>query len=118
MKHTHVTDAELQAATRGDRKAIGHLYEVYQPRVLEWAEFKGARREGAGYTSEDIAQDVFVVVLEKLNKFSGRPVRDFENWLFMVTRNKGADVANENARYELGFDPAEVLDKGEDDDDQ
>ena len=73
------TDAELIAAVlKGDAASFEPLVKKYQPRVFATAR-RYARRESE---VEDIVQEVFLKVFQKLGSF--RSEAPFEHWLMRV----------------------------------
>jgi len=81
-----LSDAEerlLVARTQlGDQEALGQLVRQYSPR-LTWY----VRRFGMGPdTSDDVVQEVWLVVLTKMGKL--RDTAKFRPWLYGIARNK------------------------------
>ena len=77
-----MTDEALASrATDGDREAFARLFERYQRPIQALA-----RRMGCGEDrSRDLAQDVFVRVLDRVGRFD--PSRRFSSWIFRVAAN-------------------------------
>ena len=75
------TDSELAAAfVAGRPGARDALLDRWLPQVLAW----GARLGGPAVDAEDVAQDVFIVVINRLEDV--RDLERFPAWLFGVTR--------------------------------
>jgi len=74
-------DAEVTAAAAGDRRAFERLYRVHVDRVYAICLRMLADRQWA----EEVTQDVFVRVWQKLPSFRGEST--FSTWLHRVTVN-------------------------------
>jgi RNA polymerase sigma-70 factor (ECF subfamily) len=70
------------AAKAGDPEAFGSLFDVYYGPVYRYV----ASRVGRPSDAEDLAQLVFVKVLEALPRYEQRGV-PFGGWLFRLARN-------------------------------
>lgn len=73
----------VDAAQQGDQGALGELYDYYFPRVYRFV----AARLGAGEDAEDVTEEVFLKVIDGLDKFRWRDV-PFGAWLFRIARNE------------------------------
>ena len=72
----------VAAAKAGDPEAFGSLFDVYYGPVYRYV----ASRVGRPSDAEDLAQLVFVKVLEALPRYEMRGV-PFGGWLFRLARN-------------------------------
>lgn len=78
-----ITQAEIEQvvsrAVRGDRAAIGKLYETYVETIYRYVSY----RVSASADVEDLTAEIFVKMLEGLPKYrpSGAP---FEAWLYRI----------------------------------
>jgi len=72
----------VAAAKAGDPEAFGSLFDVYYGPVYRYV----ANRVGRPSDAEDLAQLVFVKVLEALPRYEQRGV-PFGGWLFRLARN-------------------------------
>jgi RNA polymerase sigma-70 factor (ECF subfamily) len=72
----------VEASQRGDPEAFGSLFDVYYGPVHRYV----AARVGRPGDAEDLAQLVFVKVLEALPRYEARGV-PFGGWLFKLARN-------------------------------
>jgi len=72
----------VAAAKAGDPEAFGSLFDVYYGPVYRYV----ASRVGRPSDAEDLAQLVFVKVLEALPRYEQRGV-PFGGWLFRLARN-------------------------------
>jgi RNA polymerase sigma-70 factor (ECF subfamily) len=68
------------AAQSGDRAAFGSLFERFEPRVFALA----LRRLGRFCEAEELSQDVFVQVLEKIGQL--REPESFGGWVRSIAR--------------------------------
>src|SRR3989442_13423682 len=72
----------VDAARAGDASALSELYTLYFPRVYRYI----LARTGNTYDSEDLAEEVFMRVLEAIDRFQWRDV-PFSAWLFRIAHN-------------------------------
>lgn len=80
---TWSSDRELvDAILAGEREQFDLLYETYFPRVYRFA-LKRLRDPG---DAEDVAQDVFMTLLNALPSYQGQS--SLIVWIFGITRNK------------------------------
>ena len=88
--------AELVArAQQGDRVAFATLYEQYRPLVYR---FLRRRLDGADETVEDLTEDVFVKLYEKLDRYVERGV-PFTAWLYRIAHNQLVDFVRTLPRH-------------------
>jgi RNA polymerase sigma-70 factor, ECF subfamily len=73
--------ADVTAATTGDRRAFERLYRTHGPRVFALC----LRMTGDRVTAEELVQDVFVRAWQKLESFRGDSA--FGTWLHRVAVN-------------------------------
>lgn len=75
-----VADEErwIDAARRGDKKAFGHLVEVYQTPIYNLA----YRMLGNRSEAEEAAQEAFIRAYRHLGSYD--PGRPFSSWLFSI----------------------------------
>ena len=74
------TEAILERAIAGDVRAQNQLFDEWLPQVLGWA----ARMGGTRVDPEDVASDVFITVLTRLETLRDRQA--FPSWIFQITR--------------------------------
>ena len=80
--------AELVAqAQQGDQMAFASLYEQYSPLVYR---FLRRRLDGSEQVVEDLTEDVFVKVYEKLDRYVERGL-PFTAWLYRIAHNHLVD---------------------------
>lgn len=80
-------EAELvQRAKQGDLAAFTEIYDQHQPAVYRYVFF----RVGDVATAEDLTSEVFVRMVEKIDRFAyrGRPLL---SWLYTIARNLVTD---------------------------
>lgn len=81
------TDASLlRAYAKGDLSAFERLYQRHKSAIFNFL----YRSLGNFAAAEDIAQDVWLVVVNKADSFESREA-SFKTWLFTVARNKLID---------------------------
>ncbi len=92
----------LERLKKGDRAALEELAEAYLPQLLRAARGMGFSRE----ESEDLAQSVFMVMIESAPRFEARShIRTF---LFGIFYNKVSEHLRETQR-EREFDPIDEV---------
>lgn len=76
----------VRMAQDGDTSSFGALYEHFFDRIYRYVSFK----TGSASEAEDITGEVFVRMLESINKFKwqGHP---FSSWLFRIAHNLVVD---------------------------
>jgi RNA polymerase sigma-70 factor (ECF subfamily) len=74
-------------AQQGDQTAFADLYAQYSPLVYR---FLRRRLDGADEVVEDLAEDVFVKVYEKLDRYVERGL-PFTAWLYRIAHNHLVD---------------------------
>jgi RNA polymerase sigma-70 factor (ECF subfamily) len=80
--------AELVSrAQQGDQMAFAELYETYRPLVYR---FLRRRLDGSDEVVEDLTEDVFVKVYEKLDRYVERGL-PFTAWLYRIAHNHLVD---------------------------
>lgn len=72
----------VDAARAGDERALSDLYTLYFPRVYRYI----LARTGSTYDAEDLAEEVFMRVLEAIDRFEWREA-PFSAWLFRIAHN-------------------------------
>ena len=72
----------VDAARVGDERAIAELYNTYFPRVYRYM----LVRTGNVSDAEDLTEEVFIRVLDALERFEWRQV-PFSAWLFRIAHN-------------------------------
>jgi RNA polymerase sigma-70 factor (ECF subfamily) len=84
----------VQAAKDGDRKALSLVIERSQARLYRFCLYL----TGDPRLSEDLCQDTFVKVLEKLKSL--RKAGDFQGWLYRTAKNLYIDQWRRGKRHE------------------
>jgi len=90
---TQATISTAQAATlvalaqQGDHVAFATLYEHYRPLIYR---FLRRRFEGSDEVVEDLTEDVFVKLYEKLDRYVERGL-PFTAWLYRIAHNQLVD---------------------------
>jgi RNA polymerase sigma-70 factor, ECF subfamily len=88
--------AELVArAQQGDQLAFAELYEQYRPLVYR---FLRRRLDGSDETVEDLTEDVFVKLYEKLDRYVERGL-PFTAWLYRIAHNQLVDFVRTLPRH-------------------
>lgn len=83
----------ITRAKAGDAEAISSLYERYAPRIRRYI----ASRLGDPALAEDICGDVFVKVLESLDRYEDRGW-PFSAWLYRIAYARTVDVLRQARR--------------------
>lgn len=87
--------AVVTRAQQGDAAAFAELYEEYSPLVFR---FLRRRVDGSDEIVEDLAEDVFVKVYEKLDRYVERGL-PFTAWLYRIAHNHLVDYLRSRPRY-------------------
>ena len=88
--------AELVAkAQQGDQMAFATLYEQYRPLVYR---FLRRRLDGSDEAVEDLTEDVFVKLYEKLDRYVERGL-PFTAWLYRIAHNQLVDYVRTLPRH-------------------
>lgn len=74
----------LRGAKAGDARALGTLWEQFNPAVVRWAS------AFVGDDAEDLAAESWLNVARSLGGFEGNE-REFRAWLFTIARNRVID---------------------------
>ncbi len=74
--------AIVDAARAGDEAALAELYNLYFPRVYRYI----LARVGNTYDAEDLTEEVFLRVLDAIERFQWREA-PFSAWLFRIAHN-------------------------------
>ncbi len=74
--------AIVDAARAGDEAALAELYKLYFPRVYRYI----LARMGNPYDAEDLTEEVFLRVLDAIERFQWREA-PFSAWLFRIAHN-------------------------------
>jgi len=82
----------LDAARRGDARALAALWRELQPALLRYLQ------AGDPDAAEDIASDTWLEVTRRLDRFSGGE-REFRGWLFTIARHRLIDARRRAARH-------------------
>lgn len=72
----------VDAARAGSDAALSELYSLYFPRVYRYI----LARTGNQYDAEDLTEEVFMKVLEAIERFEWREA-PFSAWLFRIAHN-------------------------------
>ena len=105
--HTRMTVDEPDRRTidrcrGGDREALRELFEAYGARVYSLARHFF---DGDDARARDVTHDVFVKVMERIDKFEGSS--RFTTWLHRLTVNACIDERRAERRLVLVSDPPE-----------
>lgn len=83
----------IARAKLGEAEAIGALYERYAPQIQRYI----AVRLGDPVQAEDVCADVFVKVLESLERYEDRGW-PFSAWLYRIAYARTVDVLRQSRR--------------------
>jgi RNA polymerase sigma-70 factor (ECF subfamily) len=70
-------------AQEGDRDAFAELYEHFAPKIYNYLYY---HLHGRAQLAEDLAEEVFVKILEKLGRYQNRGL-PFSAWIFRIAHN-------------------------------
>ncbi len=72
----------VDGARAGDEESLSELYRLYFPRVYRYI----LARTGNTYDAEDLAEEVFMRMLDAIERFQWREA-PFSAWLFRIAHN-------------------------------
>ena len=101
----------VQAAQEGDLTALASLYDSHINQVYRYA----LARLGNVHDAEDVAEEIFLKMLNGLPKYQVRKV-PFAAWLMRIAHNEVVSFARRNVRRANDTDlPEEIVDRGSND---
>jgi RNA polymerase sigma-70 factor, ECF subfamily len=101
---TSVSLLDRLKAARPDASDWNRLQGIYLPLIGRWL----ARVPGVGNEADDLAQEVFVVVIREISRFQRQREGSFRAWLRQVTVNKvRTHRRRRRRRTAAGLDPAD-----------
>jgi RNA polymerase sigma-70 factor, ECF subfamily len=104
MIPTSISLLDRLKAAGPDASDWNRLQGIYLPLISRWL----ARIPGLGTEADDLAQEVFVVVIREIPRFERRREGSFRAWLRQVTVNKvRTHRRRRHRRPAVGLDPAE-----------
>jgi RNA polymerase sigma-70 factor (ECF subfamily) len=96
-------DQLVELARDGDRDAFGKLYEELAPRIYNYFYH---HLNGQSTVAEDLAEEVFVSVLTRLDSYTDRGL-PFTAWIFRVAHNRLVDYfRSQHRRPQISLDNA------------
>lgn len=95
MDQVHISNARLVSSFQQEQNptALAVLYQRYHGKVLQYCYTHVKDRVAA----EDITQDIFVRVAEKMNRL--REPQAFVSWLFRIAHNECIDYLTTQAKH-------------------
>jgi RNA polymerase sigma-70 factor (ECF subfamily) len=105
LELSELTESQVIARAKlGDADAISALYERYEPKIRRYV----LGRLGDPNLAEDICSDVFVKVLESLDRYEDRGW-PFSAWLYRIAYARTIDVMRQtNRRTSVPLDEAQL----------
>jgi len=104
MGPTSVSLLDRLKDARPDASDWNRLQGIYLPLIARWL----GRVPGVGNEADDLAQEVFVVVIREIPRFQRQREGSFRAWLRQVTVNKiRTHRRRRNRRPAVGLDPAD-----------
>jgi RNA polymerase sigma-70 factor (ECF subfamily) len=101
---TSVSLLDRLKAARPEAIDWQRLQDVYLPLIRRWLR----RVPGLGDEADDLAQEVFVVVIRELPRFERRREGSFRAWLRTITANKALNYCKQrDRRPTVGMDQTE-----------
>jgi RNA polymerase sigma-70 factor, ECF subfamily len=99
-----------------DRVAWERFVKLYTPLLYHWVHHLGAH----GAEADDLVQDVFTTLVQKLPQFHYDPTQTFRGWLWTITKNQLRKCRRKrHGAGAIGLeeaavpDPAEAIDEDE-----
>ena len=104
MDPTSVSLLDRLKAAGPDANDWQRMQGIYLPLIQRWLR----RVPGLGDEADDLAQEVFVVVIRELPQFERRREGSFRTWLRTITVNKARNYRKQrDRRPAIGMDQAE-----------
>jgi RNA polymerase sigma-70 factor (ECF subfamily) len=101
----------VEAAQAGDLDALASLYDTHINQVYRYA----LARLGNVHDAEDVAEEIFLKMLNGLPKYQVRKV-PFAAWLMRIAHNEVVSFARRSVRRANDTDlPEEIVDRGDSD---
>jgi len=92
-----MSDPDLRLARkagRGDRRALGQLYDRHKGRLLGYL----VRLLGRKHLAEDVFQEVWIKVMQAIDRYRPEAGTSFRAWLFRIASNAAVDRIRHEAR--------------------
>jgi RNA polymerase sigma-70 factor (ECF subfamily) len=106
MNSTSVSLLDRLKAARPDASDWNRLQGIYLPLITRWL----GRVPGLGVEADDLAQEVFIVVIRELPRFDRQREGSFRAWLRQVTVNRvRTHRKRSHKRATVRLDPAEAF---------
>ena len=96
------TDELIKACLKGDHRAQKRLFELYSPKLFAVC----YRYANSTSEAQDVLQDGFVKIFEKLNYYKGEG--SFEGWMRRIIVNTALDSIRKNKKLQNNDDIDEV----------
>lgn len=104
MKTTSVSLLDRLRGAGPDDANWLRLQQIYHPLIRRWL----ARLPGLEAEADDLAQEVFLVIIREVNRFERRRAGSFRTWLRQVTVNQVRTFRRRRQRRPtVGGDPVE-----------
>lgn len=90
----------VEKAKRGDKRAVGDIYDELFPGVYGFARMRLPTTEDA----EDVVAETFLEVVDRLSEFEWTHTGAFKAWVFQIVRSKVANFYRSDGRGELSVE--------------
>jgi len=100
------------AVHRGDRAALGELFERITPALYAWIRLRLGRGPSSEQEVQDVLQEVWLRALSNLGEYE--PGRSFRSWAFGIAKNVLLQDFERRARQPGGFSRAGMSSAGGD----
>src|SRR5262245_35742224 len=94
--------ALLLRAKQGERDAIEQLWARYLPRIRRWAHGRLPPSARGVLDTDDLAQDILVRAIQRLDTFQPRHEGAFQGYLRQMLKNRVLDEVRRAARHPAG----------------
>lgn len=84
----------IELAAKGDPEAFAWLYERYQERIYRFV----LLRLGDLTDAEDVTEQIFLKMIERISSFTWRGSGSFAAWLYRIAYNQVIDAARAASR--------------------
>jgi RNA polymerase sigma-70 factor, ECF subfamily len=113
VENWHEEQSCISLAAAGDPEAFGWLYERYQERIYRFV----LLRLGNLPDAEDVTEQIFLKMIERISSFTWRGPGSFAAWLYRIAYNQVVDAVragSHESSVQLGTEHRHLKDEESD----